>query len=181
MQTYFLYAVFVLEPQLTCLLQQMNIIYLLLGGNLGNRQQFLTEAAQQIARKIGKKLQSSSVYETQAWGKTSEPDYLNQALKVETPLGPVQVLQGILDIEAGLGRRREEKWGSRVIDIDLIFFNDEVISLPSLTVPHPYLQQRRFVLEPLAELSPGLLHPVLKKTIGELKDELDDDLIVKKL
>lgn len=158
----------------------MNTTYLLLGSNLGNRQQYLADAARQIDQKIGTVTQQSAIYETQAWGNTTVPDYLNQVLKVETLLLPRQVLHRALAIELELGRRREEKWGSRTIDIDVLFYNNEVLNSVELTVPHPYLHVRRFVLEPLAELSAELVHPVLNKTISALKEELNDDLIVKK-
>ncbi len=159
----------------------MNTIYLLSGSNLGNRRLHLTYAAENISKEVGTVLQQSSVYETQAWGNTAVPDYLNQVLKVQTGLEPLAVLRKILLIEAQQGRRREEKWGSRTLDIDLLFYENRIINTPELTVPHPLLHMRRFTLEPLAEIAPGLVHPVLEKNILQLKTELVDALIVKKL
>jgi 2-amino-4-hydroxy-6-hydroxymethyldihydropteridine diphosphokinase len=158
----------------------MNSIFLLLGSNLGNRHLFLKQAAQAIETGVGPITQYSSVYQTQAWGKTTEPDYLNQVLAVVTLLTPRQVLTAILTIEKQLGRERTEKWGSRTIDIDILFYNDAVINEPDLVIPHPHLHQRKFVLEPLAEIAPALVHPVLKQTILQL-NTLQDTLIVKKL
>ncbi len=158
----------------------MNAIFLLLGSNLGNRQQFLQQAAQTIEQQIGHIMLQSSIYETQAWGKTTEPDYLNQVLAVDTLLTARQVLTGILAIEQQLGRERAEKWGSRIIDIDILFYNDAIINEPDLVIPHPHLHQRKFVLEPLAQIAPAFMHPVLGKNILEL-NTLQDGLIIKKL
>lgn len=156
-------------------------VFLLLGSNLGNRQLFLQEALSQIQQQVGQMVKCSSVYETQSWGKTDLPDYLNQVILVQTDLLAGTVLEKILAIEIVLGRRREEKWGSRTIDIDILFYGDEVINEPNLAVPHPELHNRSFTLAPLAEIAPEFVHPVLNKTILTLKNELKDSLIVKKL
>ncbi|MEO6632201.1 MAG: 2-amino-4-hydroxy-6-hydroxymethyldihydropteridine diphosphokinase [Mucilaginibacter sp.] len=159
----------------------MNSIFLLLGSNLGNRQHYLQEAIRLIGVHISPVIKTSSIYETQSWGKTDAPDYLNQVVVLETVLPAQELLYKILDIELVLGRKREEKWGSRTVDIDILFYGDEIIDAESLQVPHPELHKRRFTLEPLAEIAPGLVHPVLKKTTLALKNELKDSLIVKKL
>lgn len=156
-------------------------VFLLLGSNLGDRKLFLDEAIKYIMTRIGPVKRASSVYETQAWGVTTVPDYLNQVLLVQTNLPAKEVLQTILDIEWVLGRVREEKWGSRVIDIDILFYGQEVINEPDLQVPHPQLHNRRFTLEPLVELAPNFTHPLLKKTMQNLKTLLTDSLIVKKI
>ena len=159
----------------------MNIVFLLLGGNLGDRQLLMQTAVTNIAERVGPILKKSALYETQSWGKTDEPDYLNQVIFLKTELSADKVLNEILEIETGMGRRRYEKWGSRLIDIDILFYNDDVIKKEGLEIPHPELHKRRFTLEPLAEIAPALVHPLLNKTISELKKDLTDSLIVKKL
>jgi 2-amino-4-hydroxy-6-hydroxymethyldihydropteridine diphosphokinase len=156
-------------------------IFLLLGSNLGDRAFYLKEAIKFVEKYIARVKAVSSVYETQSWGKTNLPDYLNQVLQLESDLDAHLVLTLILDIERKMGRRRDEKWGSRIIDIDLLLYGDQIINTPDLVVPHPELHRRRFTLEPLAEIAPGTVHPVFGKTIFELKTELEDQLIVKKL
>ena len=156
-------------------------VFLLLGSNLGDRHRFLSQAIEHIENDIAPVLKTSSVYETQSWGKTDEPDYLNQVIMLQTDLPAQIVLQKILNIENTLGRRREEKFGSRTIDIDILFYGQAIINEPGLHIPHPELHKRRFTLEPLAEIAPDLVHPVLNKNILRLKSELKDSLNVKKL
>jgi 2-amino-4-hydroxy-6-hydroxymethyldihydropteridine diphosphokinase len=156
-------------------------VYLLLGSNLGNRNAFLNKAIQQIEQDIAPVIEKSAVYETQSWGKTDLPDYLNQVVMLQTTLSAQDVLDRILTIEIKMGRKREEKWGSRNIDIDILFYGNTIINEPNLIVPHPELHNRRFTLEPLGMLAPDLVHPLLNKTILELKNNLKDDLIVKKI
>jgi len=159
----------------------MNNVFLLLGSNLGERQLQLQTAIAKIVEEVGPVLERSALYETQSWGKTDEPDYLNQVVFLKTQLSPKNVLNQILQIETAMGRKRFEKWGSRLIDIDILFYNAEVIKQDGLEIPHPQLQNRKFTLEPLAEIAPALVHPVLNKTMLELKKELTDNLVVKKL
>jgi len=159
----------------------MNVIFLLLGSNLGNRKQFLDEAISLISAKIGTVTKRSSIYETQSWGKSDLPDYLNQVVVIESNLTAREVLNGILAIEKQLGRVREEKWGSRTIDIDILFYNSDIINDPDLQVPHPQLHNRGFTLAPLAEIAPKFEHPVLKENILQLKNNLADNLQIKKL
>jgi 2-amino-4-hydroxy-6-hydroxymethyldihydropteridine diphosphokinase len=156
-------------------------VFLLLGSNLGDRKLLLFEAIKHIETEVGPVLQASSVYETQSWGKTDAPDYLNQVLMLQTEIPAREVLRKILAIELSMGRRREEKWGSRTIDIDILFYGDVVIDEPDLKVPHPEMHKRRFTLEPLAELVPEFEHPLIKKNILQLKNELIDNLVVKKV
>ncbi|MBD1394928.1 2-amino-4-hydroxy-6-hydroxymethyldihydropteridine diphosphokinase [Mucilaginibacter glaciei] len=156
-------------------------VFLLLGSNLGNRIEYLEKAVELIARDVAPISRSSALYETQSWGKTDEPDYLNQVVELQTGLSAQALLQKVLAIEIAIGRTRHIKWGSRVIDIDILFYGDAVINEPGLVVPHPELHNRRFTLEPLVELVPHLIHPLLKKNILQLKSELKDDLIVNKL
>jgi 2-amino-4-hydroxy-6-hydroxymethyldihydropteridine diphosphokinase len=159
----------------------MITVYLLLGSNLGNRELYLKNAIELISNQLNRVECLSSVYETQSWGKTDEPDYLNQVVQLKTALTAREVLNRVLSIENQLGRRREEKWGSRTIDIDILFYGDQVINEPGLIIPHPEMHKRRFTLEPLAEIAPGLVHPVLNRSIFNLKTDLKDNLIVKKL
>ncbi|WP_295713109.1 2-amino-4-hydroxy-6-hydroxymethyldihydropteridine diphosphokinase [Mucilaginibacter sp.] len=156
-------------------------VFLLLGSNLGDRKLFLQQAIARIEEGIAPIVQASGVYETQSWGKTDAPDYLNQVLLLQTDLPAQMVLKKILSIELLLGRRREEKWGSRTIDIDILFYGDAVIDEPDLKVPHPEMHKRRFTLEPFAQIAPDFIHPLIKKNILQLKSELKDDLIVKKV
>lgn len=141
----------------------------------------LQTAVAAIAKRVGPISEKSGLYETQSWGKTGEPDYLNQVVFLKTELSANNVLKEILEIETSMGRRRYEKWGSRLIDIDILFYNDEIIKQDGLEIPHPELHNRRFTLEPFAEIAPDLVHPLLNKTISELKKDLTDSLIVKKL
>ncbi|MFA6247557.1 MAG: 2-amino-4-hydroxy-6-hydroxymethyldihydropteridine diphosphokinase [Mucilaginibacter sp.] len=156
-------------------------VFLLLGSNLGNRNAFLNKAIEHIEQDIAPVIKKSPVYETQSWGKTDLPDYLNQVVMLQTALPAKDVLQRVLTIEIEMGRKREEKWGSRIIDIDILFYGNDIINEPNLIVPHPELHNRRFTLEPLGMLMPDFIHPVLNKSILELKSSLKDDLIVKKI
>jgi 2-amino-4-hydroxy-6-hydroxymethyldihydropteridine diphosphokinase len=161
-------------------MQYMNKAYLLIGGNVGNRQQNLQQAVTAINNNCGRVIQQSAVYETAAWGKTDQQAFLNQALLIQTDLTPHQLLKHALEAEALLGRVRKEKYGPRLIDIDILFFNNDIIRETALIIPHPEVQNRRFALAPLAEIAPKLLHPVLHKTISQLLDECPDMLEVRK-
>jgi 2-amino-4-hydroxy-6-hydroxymethyldihydropteridine diphosphokinase len=159
----------------------MNISYLLIGGNEGERTGYLAMARENIEKYVGKIIQQSSIYETAAWGKTDQADFLNQALQVQTPLDAPALMTTLLGIEERMGRRRQEKYGSRSIDIDILFFNNQVIQEPQLVIPHPEIQNRRFVLVPMAEIARDLPHPILHKTIVELLTICPDKLDVKKI
>jgi 2-amino-4-hydroxy-6-hydroxymethyldihydropteridine diphosphokinase len=158
----------------------MNRAYLLTGGNMGDRTANLREAIGLVNTMVGKVTGQSSVYETKAWGNTEQPDFLNQVLVVETALSATELMNRLMQIEAEMGRMREEKYGPRKIDIDILFYNDDIIRTANLTIPHPRLHLRNFTLEPLFELAPHLLHPVLGKTIAQLFAESPDTLNVKK-
>jgi len=159
----------------------MSTAHLLIGGNLGDRKTNLLMAISLINEQCGSLTRSSSIYETEAWGKTDQPSFLNQALEIFTSLNARQLMRMILKIEKEMGRIRKEKLGPRIIDIDILLYENEIHDLRFLKIPHPEMHNRRFVLVPLAEIDPTLQHPVLKKTIAELLEECPDNLEVKKL
>lgn len=154
-----------------------NDLYILLGANLGDRLLTLSQARTQIAEHVGPIIRQSVLYETAPWGVTDQPSYLNQVLQLSTNLTPEAVLIQTQAIEQQLGRVRLEKWGSRIIDIDLLYYGPFVLSTETLTLPHPLLHERRFTLVPLCEIAPDFLHSVLRRTnkqlLGELADEGD--------
>jgi 2-amino-4-hydroxy-6-hydroxymethyldihydropteridine diphosphokinase len=158
----------------------MNIAYLLTGGNLGDRAQNLHQAEQLLNKQCGTVIKKSSLYETAAWGNSNQPAFLNQALALETTLNAKQLIRKILKIEKIMGRVREEKYGPRLIDIDILLFNSEIINISFLKIPHPEMQNRRFVLMPLHEIAPAIIHPLSHKSISELLTECKDELDVKK-
>ena len=157
-----------------------NLVYLSLGSNVGDREAQLQDALAKLAA-VGSVVATSSFYETEPVEFTQQPWFLNCAIALETNKTPEQLMAAILRIEEEMGRRRVQKKGPRSIDIDILLFGDTIINYPELTIPHPAMHQRRFVLEPLAEIAPELLHPVLKKTIGELLDSLPPGQVVKRL
>jgi 2-amino-4-hydroxy-6-hydroxymethyldihydropteridine diphosphokinase len=157
-----------------------NLVYLSLGSNLGDRQVQLQDALAKLAA-VGRVVATSSFYETEPVEFTQQPWFLNCAIALETNKTPEQLMAAILRIEEEMGRRRVQKKGPRAIDIDILLFDDTIVDSKELTIPHPAMHQRRFVLEPLAEIAPELLHPVLKKTIGELLDSLPPGQVVKRL
>jgi len=158
----------------------MNNVYLLIGGNMGERMANLAAARNSINIDCGRITASSSIYETEAWGYKEQPAFLNQALAIETSLEAEKLLEEILKIELALGRKREIPLGPRIIDIDIIYFNDEIINSSNLTIPHPSMAERKFVLFPLAEIAPAYMHPILLKTNEVLLKESGDSSVVYK-
>jgi 2-amino-4-hydroxy-6-hydroxymethyldihydropteridine diphosphokinase len=154
---------------------------ILLGSNQGDRMQFLSEARRQLNASTGSIQQASAIYETAAWGLQNQPAFLNQVLELETALAPESLLGEINRIEKLLGRVREIKWAARVIDIDILYYDDLVLNTPRLQIPHPHLQDRRFTLLPLVEIAPDWLHPVFQKTNRTLLAECPDTLEARKL
>jgi 2-amino-4-hydroxy-6-hydroxymethyldihydropteridine diphosphokinase len=162
-------------------LNHFNRAYLLLGSNLGNPKLQLEKATRHISKDAGMLKRVSSIYCTAAWGNTLQPDFLNQVLVIDTFLTAEKLMQILLAIETKMGRIRAIKNEARTIDIDLLFYGKTVISSPSLTVPHPLIQERRFVLVPMNALSPRFIHPVFHKSIHQLLKECKDTLAVKKI
>ncbi len=153
----------------------MNRLYVGLGSNLGDRKQNILRAAEQIESRIGTRVSLSGFFETAPWGFASANNFLNAAMCVDTPLAPLRVLDITQDIERLLGRTRKSTQGGyadRTIDIDILLFSGLVVSTERLTVPHPLLHRRLFVLEPLAQIAPHALHPLLGKTASQLLADL---------
>ncbi|MFN4007056.1 MAG: 2-amino-4-hydroxy-6-hydroxymethyldihydropteridine diphosphokinase [Chitinophagaceae bacterium] len=158
----------------------MNHAYILMGGNLGNREEYLLQAYTFIEQLIGKVQQASAIYETAPWGLSNQPGFLNQVIHAITALNAYDTLQHLLLIEEKMGRKRLLKNGPRTIDLDILFFNSDVINDANLVVPHPRLHERRFVLVPLAEVAPNYMHPLLHVSVAELLKNCTDTLDVYK-
>jgi 2-amino-4-hydroxy-6-hydroxymethyldihydropteridine diphosphokinase len=144
-----------------------------LGSNIGNRSHFLSEALEHL-KGLGDLVHVSSVYETAPWGNQEQQYFLNQAAELSTSLSPGDLMSALLEIEEKMGRQRTQKWGPRSIDLDIVFYGDQIIEQKELTIPHPQMHTRAFVLIPLLEICPDREHPVIKKTIWELYDECPD-------
>lgn len=156
-------------------------VFLLTGSNQGNRAGRLAEAAKKIEETAGKILAASAVYRTEAWGLQHQPDFYNQVLRIETSHRPQMLLNQLLAIEKSMGRVRVKKWGPRIIDIDLLFYDQEMLDIPGLQLPHPGIPQRKFTLLPLFELAPDFIHPVSGKSIRTLLEECTDPLVAERV
>jgi 2-amino-4-hydroxy-6-hydroxymethyldihydropteridine diphosphokinase len=150
----------------------MPTIYLALGSNIGDRGDNLRRAVAALAPEV-QVASESPVYETPAWGYQDQPPFLNMALQAETSLPPEALLAHVKRLEIGLGRTPSFHWGPRLIDIDILFYDDLILDTPDLTIPHPRLHERAFVLVPLNNLAPRLVHPVLGQTVSELLASVD--------
>jgi 2-amino-4-hydroxy-6-hydroxymethyldihydropteridine diphosphokinase len=156
-------------------------IYLLLGSNLGDRRRKLSDALVLINELAGEIVKYSGIYETQAWGKTSQPAFLNQVVEVTSHLSPSQLLTTLQLIEDKLGRVRREKWGARVIDIDILYYSNLIVQEEGLSIPHPEIAVRRFTLVPLVEIAEDFVNPVLMKSNSNMLLECKDNLVVSPL
>jgi 2-amino-4-hydroxy-6-hydroxymethyldihydropteridine diphosphokinase len=152
----------------------MTKTYLLLGSNMGNREAFLSKALTEIDATIGKISKKSKIYQTEPWGEKEQEDFLNIAIEVETKLKPKKILEKIHEIEKLLDREETYKWGPREIDIDILLYGEEMISEVDLTIPHPFIHERKFTLIPLAEIAPELYHPIMGANIMDLLLECED-------
>ena len=152
----------------------MNKVYLQLGSNLGERAKVISDAVKKISESIGKVNTLSQVYESTPWRVDGQANYLNQIIEVKTIFSAQDILAAILKIEKDLGRVRIEKWGERLIDIDIIFFNNDIIETAELCIPHRHMHERNFVLVPLHEIAPNFFHPKYKKTVAQLYNESRD-------
>ncbi len=159
----------------------MNDAYLLIGGNVGDRNFYLTKSVELIAVHCGKIEQFSSIYETAPWGKLNQGSFLNQVIRISTRLEPIELLDAILMVENILGRKREEKYGARTLDIDILYYKNLTVHETALTIPHPRISERRFVLTPLAEIASHFIDPIHNKTIATLLLACQDNLSVIKL
>ncbi len=158
----------------------MNTCYLLLGGNLGDKEQNLKQAIDLLEQKLGSTSKKSSIFITAAWGNEHQPEFYNQAISIKTILSATELLKTVLETEEQLGRKRtNDKWQERIIDIDILFYNNEVLDLPELKIPHPFIQERKFVLVPMNEIAGEMVHPIFGKTITTLLSECKDKLEVK--
>ena len=158
----------------------MNHVYLMIGGNIGNRLANLENAGNSIDIKCGPIQKQSAIYETEAWGMKDQPAFYNQALCIETALDPQNLMAMLLAIEVSMGRERLIPLGPRTIDLDIIYFNQTIMDIPGLIIPHPRLALRNFVLAPLVEIAPDFVHPILKKTNFQLYKESTDSAVVHK-
>jgi 2-amino-4-hydroxy-6-hydroxymethyldihydropteridine diphosphokinase len=150
-------------------------LFLSLGGNLGNTREIFEGAYPLIEKKIGKISVYSSIYQTEAWGPIPQADFLNQVLLVSTNLNPQACLREILGIEREFGRERNERWGPRTLDLDILFYGDEIIAEADLAIPHPRIVDRKFILTPLVEIAPSFEDPLSSKTMVALLEECKDN------
>ncbi len=152
----------------------MAIAYLGLGTNIGNKRRNMITAAALLAERVGDVLALSGFYETEPWGFESENFFLNAAVKLKTSFSPLELLQITQQIEKELGRAEKSNgvYHDRIIDIDILLYDDEVLQIPGLTLPHPLMHERKFVMDPLSEIAPFVVHPVLKERIIDLKERL---------
>jgi 2-amino-4-hydroxy-6-hydroxymethyldihydropteridine diphosphokinase len=148
----------------------MHIIHIGIGSNLGSRQENCREAIRQLCDRGVKVVKESTMIETEPWGVTDQPRFINSVVEAETDLTPERLFSVLKDIEAAMGRAEAVRWGPRLIDLDILLYDDLVIDSPGLKIPHPLMHERSFVLIPLAEIAPEKVHPVLKKSMRELRD-----------
>lgn len=158
----------------------MNKVYLLIGGNMGDRLANIHTALTQVETHTGTIIKKSSIYETEAWGLKEQPSFYNLAIYIETPLSAHALLLKLIEIEASMGRQRDIPLGPRTMDLDIIYFNEEVIQSEVITIPHPRMHQRNFVLTPLVEIAPNYKHPLLGLSNSQLLEACEDKSLVYK-
>lgn len=159
----------------------MERVYLATGSNMGDKAANLAKALEMIELYVGDLVKVSGIYRTAAWGREDQPEFLNQAMSVDTRLEPETLLLAVMEIEQKMGRERRIRWGERLIDIDILFYGQLVSQSQRLTIPHPFIQERNFVLQPLLEIAPDLIHPVFQKSIRELAAACPDPLAVERV
>ncbi len=156
----------------------MNGIYLIIGGNMGNTMEYFSTCYALLEKHLGVIVTQSKIYETKPWGTIEQNNFLNQVLYISTDKNINSCMHTILQIEKDMGRTRSIKWDARIIDIDILYFNNDIVHTAFITVPHKHLHERKFVLVPLCDIAPNFLHPILKKTTQELLQQCTDTLDV---
>lgn len=157
----------------------MSEVFIQLGSNLGNRMQALNKAMDLMHNMLGKPLKISGIYESQAWGNENQENFLNCVVSYKTSMHPLELLKHLKEIEIKIGRVQNTKWGPRLIDLDILMFGKSVFLANDLKIPHPKMSQRAFVMIPLADIAPNLIHPIFGQTISAMKDACTDPLLVK--
>ncbi|MFC3809713.1 2-amino-4-hydroxy-6-hydroxymethyldihydropteridine diphosphokinase [Lacihabitans lacunae] len=156
-------------------------VYLGIGSNIGDSKMHLQNCIEALNLNIGKVSNVSSVYETEAWGNQNQANFFNQVVQISTDILPFELLKKIKELETHLGRTKTVKWGPRVVDIDILLYSNYHFTAANLQIPHAFLKERRFVLAPLAEINPALIHPILMKKMGILLEECKDTAWIKKI
>ncbi|RMG03710.1 MAG: 2-amino-4-hydroxy-6-hydroxymethyldihydropteridine diphosphokinase [Nitrospirae bacterium] len=151
----------------------MPIFYIGLGSNVGGRERNCEKAVSILKERGVSILKMSSLYETPPWGVEDQPDFINMVVEAEAELRPLELLNLLKEIESDMGRVKTYRWGPRLIDLDILFYDTLVVDTPELKIPHPYIEKREFVLRPLSEIAPGLRHPVTGKTVREMLESLE--------
>jgi 2-amino-4-hydroxy-6-hydroxymethyldihydropteridine diphosphokinase len=151
----------------------MSIVYIGIGSNLGNREHNCRRAIELLGQRGVRVRKRSSLYETEPWGVKDQPRFLNMVIEIETELNPQELLEVLKNAETEVGRQKTFTWGPRIIDLDILFYNDLIVNEDNLKIPHPFMHERDFVLRPLVEIAPELRHPLLKMSVRELFNRLD--------
>lgn len=151
----------------------MPIFYIGLGSNVGGRERNCEKAVSILKERGVSILKMSSLYETSPWGVEDQPDFINMVVEAEAELRPLELLNLLKEIESDMGRVKTYRWGPRLIDLDILFYDTLVVDTPELKIPHPYIEKREFVLRPLSEIAPDLRHPVTGKTVREMLESLE--------
>lgn len=151
-----------------------HLAYIAFGSNIGDRKAYILSAMDEMRERGMEFLKISTMYETEPYGVTDQPKFMNCVATVRTELSPIILMETLLEVEKSLGRVREKRWGPRVVDLDIVFYDHKIVSFANLIIPHSDMQNRAFVLEPLYEIDPHYVHPILHKTVAELLDDLKE-------